>query len=278
MKLLLSEPAEGAGAPGTVLDDRLTVACGDGRGAAPRAAAGGPRGAGGGGVPARAAGGGGRAARLTAAAGCASLLLVEVERGQAMRATRRAVSFGLLAAAAVVAGLRRRTGGRRRRGAHRRAGRCTPVPNAGFDAWVAGFRSRALAQGISPATFDAAFAQAGFLPGVIERDRNQTEFTRTLEDYLAIAASDERVTKGRAALGALRRDAGGDRGALRRRAGGGHRGLGDGELLRRAAGQRAGGLGAGDAGLRGAAGSFFESQLVAALKILQNGDVTPCAA
>ena len=59
---------------------------------------------------------------------------------------------------------------------------------------------RALAQGVAPATFDAAFAQAGFLPGVIERDRNQTEFTRTLEDYLAIAASEERVSKGRAAL------------------------------------------------------------------------------
>jgi len=76
-----------------------------------------------------------------------------------------------------------------------------PVPDAGFDAWVAGFRPRALGQGVAPATFDAAFAGAGLLPGVIERDRNQTEFSRTMEDYLAIAASDERVGKGRAALG-----------------------------------------------------------------------------
>ena len=30
VKLLLSERAEGAGAPGTVLDDRLAVACGEG--------------------------------------------------------------------------------------------------------------------------------------------------------------------------------------------------------------------------------------------------------
>jgi methionyl-tRNA formyltransferase len=30
VKLLLAEPADGAGAPGTVLDDRLTVACGGG--------------------------------------------------------------------------------------------------------------------------------------------------------------------------------------------------------------------------------------------------------
>ena len=74
------------------------------------------------------------------------------------------------------------------------------VPNPAFDAWVAGFRQRALSRGISAATFDSAFRGVGYLPDVIERDRNQTESTRTLEDYLAIAASDERVSKGRAAL------------------------------------------------------------------------------
>ncbi|MBL9059501.1 MAG: lytic murein transglycosylase, partial [Mangrovicoccus sp.] len=71
------------------------------------------------------------------------------------------------------------------------------VPDAGFDAWLAGFRGRALAQGVSPATFDAAFRKTGFIPAVIEKDRNQTEFTRTTEDYLAIAASEERVSLGR---------------------------------------------------------------------------------
>jgi lytic murein transglycosylase len=75
-----------------------------------------------------------------------------------------------------------------------------PVPNAGYDAWVAAFRPRAEAKGISPATLDTAFRSAGFLPDVIDKDRNQTEFTRSLEDYLAIAASEERVSKGRAAL------------------------------------------------------------------------------
>ena len=39
VKVLRSTLAEGAGAPGTVLDDELTVACGDGRGPARRAAA-----------------------------------------------------------------------------------------------------------------------------------------------------------------------------------------------------------------------------------------------
>ena len=74
----------------------------------------------------------------------------------------------------------------------------TPVPNAGFDAWVASYRGRALSRGVSASTFDNAFRGAGYLPGVIARDRQQVAFTRTLEEYLAIAASDERVTKGRA--------------------------------------------------------------------------------
>jgi len=30
LKILYSEPASGSGAPGTLLDDHLTVACGDG--------------------------------------------------------------------------------------------------------------------------------------------------------------------------------------------------------------------------------------------------------
>ncbi len=73
------------------------------------------------------------------------------------------------------------------------------LPNPAFDAWVAGFKTRAAGQGISQSTLNTAFARVGFLPGVIERDRNQTEFKRSLEDYLSIAASDERVSKGRAA-------------------------------------------------------------------------------
>jgi len=74
-----------------------------------------------------------------------------------------------------------------------------PSPNAGYDRWVAGFQSRAQARGISSQTLRAAFRGAGYLPGVIKRDRNQTEFKRSLEDYLSIAVSDERLQKGRAA-------------------------------------------------------------------------------
>ncbi len=74
------------------------------------------------------------------------------------------------------------------------------VPNAAFDAWVARFRARALSRGISAATFDTAFATAGYIPGVVERDRTQIETRRTFEDYLAIATAPDRVAEGRRQL------------------------------------------------------------------------------
>ncbi len=76
-----------------------------------------------------------------------------------------------------------------------------PTPNPGFDTWVAGFRSRARARGISDATLNRAFQGAGFLPGVVERDRNQTEFKRSFEDYLNIVAGETRVMTGRQKFG-----------------------------------------------------------------------------
>ena len=151
----------------------------------------------------------------------------------------------------------------------------TPVPNAGYDAWVAGFRARAAGRGIAEATLNSAFRAAGFLPGVIERDRNQTEFTRTLEDYLAIAASEERIAKGRAALarhGATLR-------AIEARYGV------EAEVvtavwgLESQYGERRGDIpviaALSTLAYDGRRGAFFESQLLAALRILQNGDTTP---
>ncbi|MBP0483556.1 lytic murein transglycosylase [Sagittula salina] len=79
-----------------------------------------------------------------------------------------------------------------------------PQPNASYDAWVAAFRGRAQARGITPATLDAAFRGAGYLPGVVERDRNQTEFSRSLEDYFALVAPEEKVGFGRRAVAAQR--------------------------------------------------------------------------
>ena len=80
------------------------------------------------------------------------------------------------------------------------AARCGHRQTPAFDAWLDAYATRARAEGIAPGVVSRALAGAGFLPDVIARDRRQTEFTRTLEDYMAIAASDERIAAGRAAL------------------------------------------------------------------------------
>ncbi|MEZ5753841.1 MAG: lytic murein transglycosylase [Paracoccaceae bacterium] len=76
---------------------------------------------------------------------------------------------------------------------------------SGLDQWAETFRPRALAAGIAPATLDAAFAGLRYNPDVIEKDRNQAEFTRTIWDYLDRAVSDLRVENGRAAISDNRR-------------------------------------------------------------------------
>ncbi|MEI4487748.1 lytic murein transglycosylase [Frigidibacter sp. MR17.14] len=150
-----------------------------------------------------------------------------------------------------------------------------PVPDAGWSAWVAGFRPRAQAQGISPATFERAFAHAGFVPGAITRDRNQPESNRTLEDYLSIAVSDERVAKGRAAFVAHR----GTLSALESRYGVDATVICAVWGLESFYGERRGEVNVLSAvstlAYEGRRASFFESQLVAALKIIQAGDIDP---
>lgn len=71
---------------------------------------------------------------------------------------------------------------------------------AGFRDWVTGFRSKALAAGVPAATDDAALRNAHFLPEVVARDRRQSEFTKTIWDYLDVAVSEDRVALGRKAL------------------------------------------------------------------------------
>ncbi|WP_166673721.1 lytic murein transglycosylase [Rhodovulum visakhapatnamense] len=70
----------------------------------------------------------------------------------------------------------------------------------GFPGWIAGFRGRALAQGIAPGVFDLAFEGVTFQADVIRRDRNQSEFVKPIWDYLDSAVSETRVQNGRAAL------------------------------------------------------------------------------
>jgi len=148
---------------------------------------------------------------------------------------------------------------------------------AGFAAWVAGFRPRALAAGITGQTFDDAFRDARFDPAVVEKDRNQSEFTKSIWDYLDSAVSDERVAKGQAALQ--------DNLALLERIEATY-GV-DKEVVVAVWGlESAYGTYRGTYPLIGTLatlafdtrrGAFFEEQLLAALTILQNGDVDAAA-
>jgi lytic murein transglycosylase len=143
----------------------------------------------------------------------------------------------------------------------------------GLEAWLAGFRVRAGALGIGDATLNAALRGVSYAPDVIRRDQNQSEFTKTIWDYLDSAASDERVANGRAALAKhlplLER--------IEARYGVAK------EVVVAVWGlESAYGTFRGDFPLIGSLATlaydgrraaFFEAQLVAALKIVQNGDV-----
>nr|WP_246423341.1 lytic murein transglycosylase [Sulfitobacter undariae] len=75
-----------------------------------------------------------------------------------------------------------------------------PRSASGLRDWITEFRPKALAAGISADVFDSAMADVVFAPKVVERDRNQSEFTKTIWDYLDTAVSDLRISNGQAAL------------------------------------------------------------------------------
>jgi membrane-bound lytic murein transglycosylase B len=66
-----------------------------------------------------------------------------------------------------------------------------------FAGWLAGFRQDALAAGIRPATLDAAFAGVAPLPRVLELDQRQPETTITFDTYISRVVSDKRIQDGR---------------------------------------------------------------------------------
>ena len=145
---------------------------------------------------------------------------------------------------------------------------------SGLEAWTLAFRARAIAVGISATTFDRAFQGVTYSAAVISKDKNQSEFTKTIWDYLDSAASPDRIENGKAAL---RQNAD----LLARIEATYHV---DKEIVVAVWGlESAYGTFRGDfpviASLAtlaydGRRGAFFEQQLIAALKILQNGDVT----
>ena len=69
-----------------------------------------------------------------------------------------------------------------------------------FAEWRDGVRSEALSLGISATTFDAAFAGVEPIPRVIELDRSQPEVTLTFAQYVERVVPESRVAKGRELL------------------------------------------------------------------------------
>jgi len=147
--------------------------------------------------------------------------------------------------------------------------------NPGFDNWIAGFRGRAVAQGVNGQVFDRAFRGVTFNPEIVAKDRNQSEFKREIWDYLDSAVSPVRVKNGQEALRRNRR-------ALDRIEA--HYGV-EKEVvaavwgMESTYGERLGDLpliqSLATLAYDGRRGAFFEKQLIAALQILQSGDVTP---
>lgn len=75
-----------------------------------------------------------------------------------------------------------------------------PLRQPDFNQWRDGFRTEALAAGISAQVFDQAFAGVTPDPSVINSDRSQPEFTRPVWQYLETALSSQRVANGQKLL------------------------------------------------------------------------------
>lgn len=152
--------------------------------------------------------------------------------------------------------------------------RVTIATQTGLTQWIAAFRPRALAAGISEQTFVSAMAGVTLDPEVIEKDRNQGEFTRTIWDYLDLAVSDLRITDGQDML--ARHAAVLDRIEATYRV--------DREVVLAVWGLESSyGAFMGDKSLiaslatlayDGRRAAFFEAELIAALRIIQEGNVT----
>ncbi len=145
-----------------------------------------------------------------------------------------------------------------------------------FAAWIADFRQRAVAAGISARTLDSTLSKAQFLPQVIELDRAQPEFTRTVWDYIDRTVSAQRVSMGQQMLQRVRTEA---RSVLQRQQ------TVPPEVvvaiwgLESNYGSNYGNTPTIDAlatlGFEGRRASWASNELLAALKIVESGDIAP---
>lgn len=146
--------------------------------------------------------------------------------------------------------------------------------DAGLQQWIEQFKLRAIARGIKLTVLDRAFDGVTYDAKVIKRDRNQSEFTKTIWVYLDTAVSDLRVKNGKAAL----RKHAETFAKVEAKYGVGKEVIAAIWGLESAYGTFRGG----DSVIRslatlaydGRRGEFFEGELIAALKILQDGDIS----
>ncbi len=145
----------------------------------------------------------------------------------------------------------------------------------GFDSWLSQFRREAASEGISQSTLDATLEGIGYDPQVIRLDRGQRSFKLSFEAFYARRVNDALIRKGQ--------------GLIAR-----HRALFDriekrygvpAEIIVAIWGLETnyGGLGGKMSIIRSLAtlaydcrrSAFFRNELVAVLKIVQRGDMTP---
>lgn len=145
--------------------------------------------------------------------------------------------------------------------------------NQRFARWVADFSATARTAGITDATLQSAFDTVRFIPRVTELDGAQPEFSRAVWDYLDSAVSAQRVVRGQDRL--LQARPAVDAAAARYGV--------PAEILAAIWGMESNyGSFTGDIptidalatlGFEGRREAWARSQLLAALKILQNGDI-----
>jgi membrane-bound lytic murein transglycosylase B len=144
-----------------------------------------------------------------------------------------------------------------------------------FLAWIEALKAEARGKGISDRTLDAAFRRVRLSARVVELNENQPEFSRAIWDYMDGAASAERVARGRSLMRQYRKS------------------LGRAERqydvpasiitaiwgLESNFGKNLGGFNVIEAlstlAYEGRRAAFGREQLLAALKILEQGDITP---
>lgn len=157
------------------------------------------------------------------------------------------------------------------------AARARGAEPSGFASFVSGVRAEALRAGIAPATLERAFQGVTANQKVLDRDRHQPEFTMTWADYRTRVITGTRISNGRAAIAANR--------ALFQRVEQRY-GVGPGVIAGIWGLESSFGVGTGDYRVvealatlawDGRRASFFRGELMAALKILDHGDIAPGA-